>query len=443
MFPLPLNFCSRIEKDERFGSKLLEDLEANSPISIRKNPSKVSTQFAGERPVAWCKNGVYLPERPSFTLDPNFHAGSYYPQEAGSMYLDAILRSLELPENPSILDLCAAPGGKSTLIASHLNGKGVLVSNEVIRTRSHILAENCSKWGFSNVLVSNNDPADFEEMPSLFDVIVVDAPCSGEGMFRKDQRSRNEWSEENAALCSSRQRRILMDIWTSLKEDGFLIYSTCTFNSAENEDNIDWFLSQVNAELMPLPVYENVLYLEKNRGAYFVPGQTESEGFYCVILQKKESQLQKTSKLKPQKSVDVSFLKDWCEWNENLTFSEYEGNLRALTIEANELYLNIGQKLRWVKRGVAVATNQKKNWQPEAEWALSVDSKFHETVILNRHDAISYLQGNVLNLNAGLGWKVVQFEGNNLGWVKNIGNRMNNAYPKEWRIRMKIDLKDI
>ena len=225
MIPLPKDFIERIENGPLSQTPLLQALDSESPISIRLNDRKSTGQWEHEERVSWCNNGRYLSERPSFTLDPLFHAGTYYPQEAGSMYIDAIVRSLSLPEDPILLDLCAAPGGKSTLLASYLNNRGMLISNEIIRSRSYILAETLTKWGFSNTFVSNNAPADFEKLPSYFDFILVDAPCSGEGMFRKDPNARLEWSLESAAHCAVRQADILDSVWPSLKEDGYLLLS--------------------------------------------------------------------------------------------------------------------------------------------------------------------------------------------------------------------------
>ena len=225
---LPKDFVLRVQNDSFLGQELLDALETEQPISIRYNSSKKQAIDQDAAAIPWSKNGVYLKERPSYTLDPLFHAGCYYPQEAGSQFLDAILRQIELPLHPVVLDLCAAPGGKSTLIADFLNGRGLLVANEVIQNRSKILKENLVKWGATNTVVSNNDPAQFSGLTNVFDCIVVDAPCSGEGMFRKDHQARNEWSENNVELCVGRQRRIVMDVWDSLKEDGFLIYSTCS-----------------------------------------------------------------------------------------------------------------------------------------------------------------------------------------------------------------------
>jgi len=248
----PLAFAERVSKDKFLGDKLLQTLNTEAPTSIRYNKAKLSNNLIIQQsnsPIAWCEFAYYIAERPVFTKDPLFPAGVYYPQKAGSIMLGKVIKQLDLPEEPIFLDLCAAPGGKSTLIASFLNEKGLLVSNEVIQARSKILAENLIKWGNTNTVVTNNDPKDFQRLPELFDVIVVDAPCSGEGMFRKDIKARAEWSEGNVDLCAGRQKRIVMDVWDSLKVDGYLIYSTCTFNEQENEANIEWLLNETNAEL--------------------------------------------------------------------------------------------------------------------------------------------------------------------------------------------------
>ena len=287
MSKLPQDFLNRITTNPLFAENLASALDETPPISVRINPEKENDINQNAEKVPWCENGFYLETRPSFTLDPHFHAGCYYPQEAGSMYIDAVLKSLVLPDEPVCLDLCAAPGGKSTLIASFLDNKGVLISNEIIRTRAHILAENLTKWGYSNALVSCNDPKEFNNFPHLFDLVLIDAPCSCEGMFRKDPQARDEWSLESAQHCVIRQQKILADVWNSVKENGYIIYSTCTFNPAENEENIAWALENFDCEIRPLPEFEGIEKDAKGYGNYFIPGKTQTEGFYCCLLQKK------------------------------------------------------------------------------------------------------------------------------------------------------------
>ena len=248
---IPEEFIKRIRIQNIYNSEaLLKSLEEPSPVSIRINPSKWNKRPAGSEPVPWCDKGFYLRSRPSYTLDPLFHSGCYYPQEASGMFLEEVIRQTDgLPENSRVLDLCAAPGGKSTHLSGIIGPGSLLISNDAIRQRSLILEETLTKWGSGNILVTQNDPSAFGRLPGYFDIIVVDAPCSGEGMFRSDI-ARTEWSVENTLHCAERQKRILMDVWPSLKENGVLVYSTCTFNPGENEENLKWLLEKKEAEII-------------------------------------------------------------------------------------------------------------------------------------------------------------------------------------------------
>lgn len=303
----PQAFAERVAADPFLGSFLLEALDTDPPTAIRMNPAKTSADFAEAQSIPWSANGHLLRERPVFTLDPLFHAGCYYPQEAGSQMLDAVLRQLALPEDPVVLDLCAAPGGKSTLIAAFLGKKGLLVANEVIQPRSRILRENMLKWGSPNVLVTNNDPADFGQLGAVFDCIVIDAPCSGEGMFRKDPAARSEWSPANVHLCSARQKRIVMDVWESLHPGGYAVYSTCTFNAEENEQNVRWMAEETGAEIVgfTLPAGKSG---RGGTGWYALPGITETEGFYIAVLRKPETA--PAARFKYVKKTKLSVAKD-------------------------------------------------------------------------------------------------------------------------------------
>ena len=239
--------------------KLAAALEGEQPVSIRLNEDKLpESSFSLFRSslehVPWSAAGYYLDKRLTFTFDPLFHAGCYYVQEASSMFVEQALRRY-VGEGPVVmLDLCAAPGGKSTHARSVLPAGSLLVANEVIRNRSQVLAENLTKWGHSGVVVTNNDPADFSSLTDFFDVILTDVPCSGEGMFRKDPVAVSEWSGENVEICWQRQRRIVTDIWPCLKPGGILIYSTCTYNTKENEENIRWIRDEFGAEVLPLEI---------------------------------------------------------------------------------------------------------------------------------------------------------------------------------------------
>ena len=252
---LPSAFTQRMHRLlQTETDRFLDVLQKAAPVSIRFNTAKLApagvrcSAWEGMRPVKWCPEGLYLDKRPLFTLDPYLHGGGYYVQEASSMFLSYILKQLLKGEAVRVLDLCAAPGGKSTLLASQLPDGSLLVSNEVIRSRAVILKENLIKWGRDHVVITQNDPADFKKLNQAFDLILVDAPCSGEGMFRKDREAIEEWSEANLHLCRERQKRIISDIWDSLKPGGYFIYSTCTYNPEENERIVEWIQEKWGAE---------------------------------------------------------------------------------------------------------------------------------------------------------------------------------------------------
>ena len=273
---------------ERLGAdraeKVLSALAGEPAVSVRVNPFKMTLAalrdhfgpLAGD-PVGWApEEGFYLNDRPSFTLDPLFHAGAYYVQEASSMYVGSLfeqaVREMGGRGGLRVLDLCAAPGGKTTQLLSHLDPTSLLVANEVVPARATVLAENVARWGCSNVAVTSSDPAAFTALKDFFDFVLVDAPCSGEGMFRKDPRAVAEWSSDTVRLCAARQRRILADVWPALRPGGFLVYSTCTFNPFENEENVDWLCSTFDAACLSQ--------------RHFYPGEERGEGFFAALVHK-------------------------------------------------------------------------------------------------------------------------------------------------------------
>ena len=288
---LPSDFSQRTH--ELLGDndyRQLEDaLQDEAPVSIRVNSAKCDREVKGER-VPWSANGIYLAERPTFTFDPLFHAGCYYVQEASSMFVEQVLKTY-VSSPVVMLDLCAAPGGKSTAARAVLPDGSLLVANEVMRNRVQILAENLIKWGNTEVVVTNNDPSDFAALPGMFDVVLTDVPCSGEGMFRKDAVAVEEWSADNVQICRQRQRRILADVWTALKPGGLLIYSTCTYNREEDEDNVAWIARELGAEVLEVPVRPewNITgnLTEADFPVYrFLPHKTKGEGFFLAVLRK-------------------------------------------------------------------------------------------------------------------------------------------------------------
>lgn len=435
------SFEEKVKSDSFLGESLLNALNTLSPVSLRKNPLKTIQEFANEKPVEWCKDAFYLPERISYTLEPLFHAGCFYPQEAGSMLLDHVLRSLPVPEIPKILDLCAAPGGKSTLIASYLKGSGLLVSNEVINQRAKILKENLTKWGVTNCIVTNNDPSEFDRLSGYFDVVVVDAPCSGEGMFRKDKDARSEWSPENVALCSGRQKRILSDSWKCIAENGFLIYSTCTFNESENEQNVEWLLSEFDAELISIKMPVSIKSGRRGIGYYGIPGISETEGFFIAVIQKKG--VESVVNMKKAKG-NLTILKDLTEvekfcHTESNTFFQWQDKILAVPEELEQDSRFIQSNFHIVKLGTMIGEISRKGIIPSHDLAMNPGLlNYEDRIELSRQEALRYLHGDTFSLEGKHGYQILTYKNEPLGWIKHLGNRFNNLYPKEWRIRMDV-----
>lgn len=414
--------------------------------SIRLNPFKPVNVFPESEKIPWCENGRYLNERPSFTADPLFHAGCYYVQEASSMFLEHTLKStLNLSEDLKILDLCAAPGGKSTLINSLLTKNSLLLANEIIKTRVPVLCDNLNKWGSENTFVSNNDPKDFKRLEGYFDAIVVDAPCSGSGMFRKDPAAINEWSESAVLLCSQRQQRILADIIESLKQNGILIYSTCSYSKQENEDISDWLCETFELENIRIPINDSWGIVETQSekhhcyGYRFYPHKVKGEGFFIAAFRKKSiSAIPQIRRAKETgvntKSHDI--LKKWLIESPDLQIVNINEEFFAIPtkLEADLQYLQ--SRLYLKKSGVRIGKLMGKDLVPNHELALSlINNSSTHRIKLNRDQAISYLKRDELKLDSDYkGWALMCFENYPIGWAKILDNRLNNYFPKEIRI---------
>lgn len=466
----PPAFRKRIEKQEYIDSgQLLAALGEASPVSIRINRKKWMKDPLNSAPVPWCSDGYYLDNRPSFTLDPLFHAGCYYPQEASGMILGEIFRQVcNSGEYVRILDLCGAPGGKSTHVSSLAGENRLLVSNEVIRTRALILTENLSKWGIPNFIVTQGDPSAFGRLTGFFDIILADVPCSGEGMFRNIS-VRSEWSESNAELCALRQKRILMDVWPALREDGILIYSTCTFNPAENEDNIIWLSEKTGIESVrpDLSEFEGITEIKRGDiyGYGFYPGRIRGEGFFISVIRKKEAVPEKygeavTEKYakavpgKHDKAVRGKHAKAVRKHTAGVSRDEmaavagmadfpsgrlvkYRDEVMALPCSVSD-YHRIADEVKIVKAGTRLL---KSGNIPLHDLAMSVKCRpeAFSHADLTCSQALAYLnRTEVAPGNMEKGRNLVQYKGINLGFVKNVGSRINNYYPVEWRIRQQI-----
>lgn len=425
--------------------------------SVRLNPAKSidNTSLDIDAKIPWTNDGYYLKGRPSFTVDPLFHGGAYYVQEASSMFLEKVLQqTVDLKQPLHILDLCAAPGGKSTLIQSAISEESLLVSNEVIKSRAAILCENITKWGAANVVVTNNDPKDFQRLPSFFDVIVVDAPCSGSGLFRRDPNAINEWSEENVTLCSMRQQRILADVMPALKPGGILIYSTCSYSAAEDEAIMDWLVADMqmkNKRLEIDPSYNIVETISNTHHAYgyrFYPDKLKGEGFFIAAFEKTgeapffESSQKKQKNTGSKKAGDgitkkeIDIIRLYLDDAAKLSFIKQDEDIIAFPAAFETDIQLLKENLYIKKAGVRIGAIAKNDLIPDHELALStIIASAVRRVDIDKETALNYLRRAEIFLSVDyIGWTLVTFEQIPLGWVKILPNRVNNYYPKEWRI---------
>ncbi|MDR1756982.1 MAG: RNA methyltransferase [Culturomica sp.] len=434
--------------------RFLEALRAPAPVSVRLNPAKVTPEnlclpAATAGKVPWAEYGYYLAERPLFTLDPCFHGGAYYVQEASSLFLEQILKQL-LPDTPvRVLDLCAAPGGKSTLAADLLPAGSLLVANEVIRSRAAVLKENIVRWGRNDIAVSNSDPAAFARLERAFDLLIADAPCSGEGLFRKDPASIREWSESNLVLCSERQKRILADSWPALKAGGYLVYSTCTYNPEENERIIEWAARELGAEPVEIPhSFAGITPGESLFPTYrFYPHKTAGEGFFTGVLRKQGGESEavrrgggRRKKESPAPALPPeikALLPDTAEVE-----VKKEAEVFRIVPAAHADFLEeAGKSIRMVYEGCEVAEVNGRKVKPLHSLALyaSLNKTGIAVAGLSLPEALRFLKKEELSIPVRNGaWILLCYEGIALGWGKGVGNRLNNYFPKEWRIRMEL-----
>ena len=422
------------------------------PTSVRHNPHKSAAAIPmGER-VAWCEWGRYLPERPRFTVDPHFQAGRYYVQEAASMFVGHLLMEAlggEIPQGIRVLDMCAAPGGKSTLYSSLVGDKGVVVANEVIRTRASILADNVMRWGVGNTVVTSNDPAHFGSLEGWFDVVAVDAPCSGEGMFRKSEEAREEWSVDNVRLCAARQRRIMADAWKALRPGGVFIYSTCTFNRTENEENMAWLCGEFECEHIAIDCPEewNITRTtaEKAECFHFYPHRTVGEGLFAAVVRKGGESRGNSRPPKARKSPFGTVDKQtavavgkYIDKQAKVHLATIGENIYAYPSAHWEDVRVVCEQMSAIYSGVRVGQVFGKKFKPDHALALStiVNNSATPVVELSLEDAIRYLRREELGCVGDLadGLNLLLFEGAPIGYTKRIGARTNSLMPKELRI---------
>jgi 16S rRNA C967 or C1407 C5-methylase (RsmB/RsmF family)/NOL1/NOP2/fmu family ribosome biogenesis protein len=471
---LPAAFLSNIHEQIATETEYIAFLAAlaeSAPTSIRLNPAKNSVDLpkidlALASPVSWAAEGFYLPQRPLFTADPLLHAGAYYVQEAASMFLEQIWqKAIALTESEqsrplAVLDLCAAPGGKSTHAASLLPADALLMCNEIIANRSQILQENLQKWGHGNIVITQNNPQQLaERLPQFFDIILVDAPCSGEGMFRKDPNAAAEWSPEAVEKCALRQREIIASAWAMLRPNGILIYSTCTYNAQENEENLAWWASQTALQSLAIDTekiagtgievidYQNII------GYRFMPHRTKGEGFFAAFVQKlsdDNTELRLPQRFKSwtwqgRKAVATvsHLLREAAAW----AWIQHKEDWRAFPQAWAHVVPYFYEQLRIVYAGVSVVEQVRDELKPLP--TLALHSQYNRGIFaeceLDLAQAQAFLRLDNFDLPTATpnGWLLITYQSRPLGWAKNMGNRFNNYYPKHWRIRMELPRENI
>jgi 16S rRNA C967 or C1407 C5-methylase (RsmB/RsmF family)/NOL1/NOP2/fmu family ribosome biogenesis protein len=428
-------------------------LDQTPPVSIRINPAKGKDLFPDEEGVPWCSFGRYLKKRPAFVWDPLYHAGAYYAQDASSMFF---ANAIDFSQDLKVLDLCAAPGGKSSLLLSNLSPNSLLVSNELVGKRAAILYENLVKWGGTNNVITNNRATDFESFKGYFDVVMIDAPCSGEGMFRKDREAVEQWSEGLVNQCSMVQKEILTSAIDLVKEGGLLIYSTCTYENRENEDNIKWLYQNYGRKLEPADVsIANNWGIEKveiatfngevQNGYYCFPHRLKGEGQFIAAMRvvqapefkyngkglgKTMRPLSKSESAAVSKFVKHDEVNTLFSRNGDMIFAAPESLAKNMSLFIDKMYIK--------KAGTTVGKLIRDSLIPDHELVMDeLASENMPRINLNLEQALDYMQKKNVDVPNDIpnGWIIFTYNGLDIGLAKNLGSRINNHYPAEWRIR--------
>ena len=433
---------------------LCEALDTPATVAIRLHPDKPSKAAKGARPIAWSEGGYYLDERPSFTTAAAFHAGAYYVQEPSSQFVGHVLRPI-VEREPSLrlLDLCAAPGGKTTLYSSLVGCDGLVVANEINRQRAAVLADNVRKWGVGNVVVTNNDPSHFGGFEQWFDVVAVAAPCSGEGMFRKTPEARDEWNEGSAAMCADRQMKILQDIWPPLRAGGTLLYSTCTFNRTEDEGLLERFTEWVGEEELEaedeVAIGEDWGIVCGRVGAWqtfrFMPHRAEGEGFFAAIARKSTNAGCKSRNPKSRKSIlstvdrrTATELERWVKEPQKMKWAAINDTFYGYYAAHSDDIKILAEAMTVIHSGVCMGQIFKGRLKPDHSLAMFIglNTNVVNVIEVEHKVALDYLRRGDIGVCEGMveGINLLCAESLPLGWIKRVGNRSNNLYPNSLRI---------
>ncbi len=396
-------------------------------------------------PINWCQQGYYLSGRPSFVVDPLWHAGAYYVHEASSMFLNAIISQLADKEKYyKVLDLCAAPGGKTTLLANYFK-HGLVVANETIKSRNATLEENCIRWGSDHIVVTQNDPSHFKALPNFFDFIIADAPCSGSGLFRKDPQAIQEWSEENVLHCSQRQERIVEESIAALQEGGYYIYSTCSYSFEEDEKIMDYIASIEGMQSVAIQVpsatqiVTTISPIHQANGYRFYPDKIKGEGFFIAVFQKQKadytSQFSTPFQFATLSKKELASLTAIYALPEQFVCIQHQEEIMALPQHCYADLQTIRAHLYVKKMGMRIGSLKGADLVPAHDLVMSQWSEMpYADISVELPEALQFLRRADFQLNGPKGWHSISYMNCRLGWVKILPNRLNNYYPNTWRI---------
>lgn len=428
---------------------LLHALECTAPtVSVRVNAARGAAVPTAAARVPWCGSGFYCEgERPQFTFDPLWHAGLYYVQEASSMFISHVIASL-VHRPVRWLDLCAAPGGKTTAALQALPGGSLVVANEVVPTRALALADNVTRWGAPAVAVTRDEAAAYGRLGAAFDVIAADVPCSGEGMMRKEPQAIAQWSTQLVRQCAATQRKIVDDVWPALKPGGLLVYSTCTFNREENEQMLDHIADDLGAESVDVPL-EPSWHIMPGIGTChscyrFMPHRTRGEGLFMAVMRKSGGDVGAPARRAARQAVprvDKSVARElasWLDTPDDYRITPIGDTLCALPAAHADFLTDLTAALRTLQAGVPLLDTTARKPQPHPALAYSRAARRGAWPVadVDYTAAVAYLRGEALTLPSSTPRGIVQvaYSGVPLGFANNLGSRANNLYPKPWRI---------
>ena len=409
-------------------------------VAVRVNEARGASVPDGVRRVPWFEQGLYLADRPVFTFDTDWHAGRYYVQDASSMFIAHVIKHL-VHEPVRYLDLCAAPGGKTTAAIQALPSPSLVVANEIVPPRAHVLADNVIRWGNPRCVVTSNAPAQFSKLTHFFDVIAADVPCSGEGMMRKDDEAVAQWSPTLVAQCAQRQREILTDAWQALRPGGLLIYSTCTYNRQENEDMADFIVNELGATSLEIPI-EPSWNIHSAIGSdchcyRFMPHRVDGEGLFMAAFRKEGNGTRQMPRIKEKtiKKVDET-VKKWLSSPDGFIMDQQGDLFIAVPQDIRSEVATLRATLNVLHAGVEMATLMGRKTVPHHALAMSLarSADAFPMCEVDYPSALRYLRGESISINGPRGYVLVAHEGAVLGFANNLGNRANNLYSKSLRI---------